>query len=145
MAGQRNPDPDAIEPQVTSAPEAEVSRMESEDMMAGPGVVAPPGMWRGWVEGGLAGAAIGALVGVVAGVIALAAGASGWWIIAAGAIGLFAGGTIGMILGGSFASLEYDQGGRRAEEDDGGPITRGPHDVARSTRRARPGRIRPSH
>jgi hypothetical protein len=144
MVGEHKPDPDALAPQVVPQPEAEVSRMEAEDLMAGPGVVAPPGMWRGWVEGGMLGAAIGAGVGVVAGLIALAAGASGWWILAAGAIGLFAGGTIGMILGGAFTSLEYDQGGRRAEDDDGGPITQGPQAVS-GGRRARPGRMRMSH
>ncbi len=114
--------------------------------MAGPGVVAPPGMWRGWVRGGLLGSLVGAVVGAVAGIIAMAAGGSGWWILAGAAIGLFAGGTIGMILGGSFATLEYDQGGRRPEQDDGGPITEGPRQVARERHeRAHPGRIRPTH
>jgi hypothetical protein len=124
MAGERRYEP---EPDVVPAAEATVARAEADEMMGGPGMVATPGMWRGWVRGGVTGTLIGAVVAAVIGAIVVAtSSASAWWIVGAAVIGGFAGGTIGFVLGASFATLKYDQGDRRPEEDDGGPIHRTP-------------------
>jgi hypothetical protein len=127
MAGERQRDargdPDGLAPDLIPAAEAEVAQEESEDLMAGPGMLATPGMWSGWVRGGLLGVVLGATLAVAIGLIVVATtSASAWWIVGAVAIGAFCGGTVGFVLGASFATLKYDQGGRRAEEDDGGPI-----------------------
>jgi hypothetical protein len=141
-------DPDGLTPDVVSAPEAAVSRAEAEDMMGGPGMVATPGMWKGWVSGGLLGTVLGAALAAVVGLIVVAtSSASPWWILGAAVIGGFTGGTIGFMLGAPFGTLKYDQGGRRAEDDDGGPITRSPEAMQRERHRGwhRPGGVGTSH
>jgi hypothetical protein len=140
MAGELRDDPDALGPQLVPEPEAEVARAESQEMMAGPGMVAPPGMWRGWVLGGLVGMLIGAGLGAAMGAIVWAtSSAAAWWIIAVAAIGAFAGGTVGFMLGAPFDSLKYDQGARAAEQDDGGPIAIGPDEIKREAHEHRHG------
>jgi hypothetical protein len=143
--GEIRHDPDGTRHDLVPQPEATVSHQEVEDFMGGPGVVSTPGMWKGWTRGVLVGGVGGGVLGAVIGIVAVAAsGASWWWVVAAAAIGVFCGATIGFVLGGSFGTLEYDQGRRRAEEDDGGPITRPP--VGPSiTRRGGSGRLGPSH
>jgi hypothetical protein len=83
-------------------------------------------MWKGWAKGTALGTAIGAVAGAIVGLVAAAVADSDGlvWFFACFLGVTVAGAVIGFVLGGAFGSLHYDQG-RRAEDDDGGPVRRG--------------------
>jgi hypothetical protein len=122
----------ATDPTLPDGPRSEppgergLAREEVDDFLGGPGVVSTPGMWKGWAKGTALGAAIGALAGAAVGAVAAALADSDRlvWFFAAFLGVTVAGAVVGFVLGGAFGTLRYDQGGRRAEDDDGGPIVR---------------------
>jgi hypothetical protein len=123
MAAETTPDPSDPERSWVPEAEAEESRVEVEDFLGGPGIVSTPGMFKGWMEGAALGTAVGGVLGAIAGLIGYAADwTGGWGILVAAVIGMVAGAVVGFVLGGAFGTLRWDQGGRRAEDDDGGPI-----------------------